>query len=65
MIRVEMIYIKNYAYQPGRRHENGVMKKMNDSSNPVERFRIEPQTGAAFTIKQGQKIRIIRIPLDG
>jgi uncharacterized protein YcgI (DUF1989 family) len=38
---------------------------MNDSYNPEKRFRIEPQTGAAFTIKQGQKIRIIRIPLDG
>jgi len=34
---------------------------MNDSSNPVKRFRIEPQTGAAFTIKQGQKIRIIDV----
>ena len=34
---------------------------MNDSSNPEKRFRIEPQTGAAFTIKQGQKIRIIDV----
>jgi len=34
---------------------------MNDSSNPENRFRIEPQTGAAFTIKQGQKIRIIDV----
>lgn len=34
---------------------------MNDTSNPEIRFRIEPQTGAAFTIKQGQKIRIIDV----
>lgn len=34
---------------------------MNDSSNPENRFRIEPQTSAAFTIKQGQKIRIIDV----
>jgi hypothetical protein len=34
---------------------------MNDSSNPEIRLRIEPQTGAAFTIKQGQIIRIIDV----
>jgi hypothetical protein len=34
---------------------------MNDSYNPEKRFRIEPQTGAAFTIKHGQKIRIIDV----
>jgi len=34
---------------------------MNDTSNPEIRFRIEPHTGAAFTIKQGQKIRIIDV----
>jgi hypothetical protein len=34
---------------------------MNDAYNPEKRFRIEPQTGAAFTIKHGQKIRIIDV----
>ena len=34
---------------------------MNDFYNPEKRFRIEPQTGAAFTIKHGQKIRIIDV----
>lgn len=35
--------------------------KINDSSIPIRRFRIDPQTGAAFTIKQGQIIRIIDV----
>ena len=34
---------------------------MNDSTNPLKRIRIEPQTGSAFTIKQGQIIRIIDV----
>ena len=34
---------------------------MNHSSDPEKRFRIEPQTGATFTIKHGQKIRIIDV----
>jgi len=34
---------------------------MNDFSNPEKRLRIEPQSGVAFTIKQGQTIRIIDV----
>ena len=32
--------------------------KINDTSVPIKRFHIDPQSGAAFTIKQGQIIRI-------
>jgi len=34
---------------------------MNHFSDPEKRFRIEPQTGVSFTIKQGQIIRIIDV----
>ncbi len=33
----------------------------NSSSTPIKRFRIDPQSGTAFTIKQGQIIRIIDV----
>ncbi len=35
--------------------------KLNKSTKPPERIRIEPQTGAAFILKQGQIIRIIDV----
>lgn len=35
--------------------------EMIESTNPQERIRIKPQTGTAFTLKQGQKIRIIDV----
>lgn len=35
--------------------------KTNSSSLPVQRFQIDPQSGIAFTIKQGQTIRIIDV----
>ena len=33
----------------------------NSSSLPIKRFKIDPQSGIAFTIKQGQVIRIIDV----
>ena len=35
--------------------------KTNSSSLPIQRFHIDPQSGIAFTIKQGQVIRIIDV----
>jgi uncharacterized protein YcgI (DUF1989 family) len=35
--------------------------KINDTPIPIKRFHIDPQTGTAFTIKQGQIIRIIDV----
>ncbi len=34
---------------------------MNKSANPINRLRIEPQSGIGFRIKSGQKIRIIDV----
>ncbi len=34
---------------------------MNKSANPINRLRIEPQSGISFRIKQGQTIRIIDV----
>jgi uncharacterized protein len=34
---------------------------MHKSPNPVKQFRIEPQTGAAFTVARGQTLRIIDV----
>ena len=35
--------------------------KINDASIPIQRFHIDPQSGAAFTLKQGQILRIIDV----
>jgi len=35
--------------------------KTNSSSLPIQRFHIDPQSGIAFTIKEGQVIRIIDV----
>jgi len=35
--------------------------KINSSSVPIKRFHIDPQSGTAFSIKQGQIIRIIDV----
>lgn len=35
--------------------------KLYDSAKPISRFQISPQTGTAFTIKQGQIVRIIDV----
>ncbi len=35
--------------------------KMNKPALPTTRFRIEPQSGLGFSIKQGQKIRVIDV----
>jgi uncharacterized protein len=34
---------------------------MTKKSNPEKRFRIDPQSGAAFTLNQGQKVRVIDV----
>lgn len=45
----------------GNHGRGGVALKSNNATNIIRRLRIEPQTGAAFTIKGGQTLRIIDV----